>query len=207
MALPEGARRMTLAEYFAFEATSETRHEYHEGWIFEANGGTYEHDAITVNLTGELRTLLRGTPCRVSGGNLRIRPGSRAKCVYPDASIVCGDPQFDSEDTERSTVVNPMVIAEVLSPSTEPYDRAGKFELYRTSPTLVEYVLVAQNRPHVETYHRHPDGLWSIRFWTGLGATVSLPSVGVELPMSAIYEGVEFPPPDEDPRGVVFPAS
>ena len=120
------------------------------------------------------------------------RPGPSSRYVYPDLSVVCGPPQFDPADRRRTTVTNPRVVVEVLSDSTEAYDRGGKFTLYRECETLEENVLIAQDRPAFETYHRQPDGTWSFAAWSGLDAVARLRSLGVDLAMSALYAGLPF---------------
>src|SRR5580698_3999322 len=123
MTLPAHKPVTTIAEYLSKEEASDVKHEFHEGEIIEMTGGTYEHSLISANVVGELRSRLKGTPCKVLESNLRIRVTPSPRYVYPDGSVVCGPPQFDPDDLRRMTIVNPRVIIEVLSESTEGYDR------------------------------------------------------------------------------------
>ena len=195
MALPAVKRLPNVEDYFSAETDSDVKHEYHDGEILAMAGGTFEHSAINTNVTGELRQRLKGQPCQVLESNMRVRPGRASRYIYPDGTVVCGGPQFDPDDRRRTTITNPKVIVEVLSPSTEVYDRGEKFTLYRESPTLEEYVLVSQARPAVEAYHRQPDGTWSFAAWSGIEAVARLRSLDVDLPLNEVYAGVTFEEP------------
>ena len=133
----------------------------------------------------------------------RVRQGPRrGRYVYPDALVFCGPPQFDPDDVKRHTILNPRVIIEVLSPSTEAYDRGDKFAQYREIDGFEEYILIAQDRPHVESILRQPDGAWSFQTFTGLASAARVRCLGLEIAMSEIYAGVEWPAPeDESARG------
>jgi len=203
-AVQQPRRRYTLSEYFDLEYAAETRHEYIDGEILDMSGGTFAHDKISMNTGGELRHRLKGSPCGVSGPNLRIRYGTLARYGYADAFVICGGPQFDPADPRQLTVLNPTLVVEVLSDSTERFDRGRKFAFYRENPTFVEYVLIEQDRPRVEVHSRQPDGGWLMRDYVGLAAVAPLPSVGVELPLAEVYLGVTFPP-DPDDEGVEVP--
>ena len=192
MALPAAKHRMTAAEYLDAEHAAVDRHEFHDGEMLAMAGSTFEHDQITGNAIRQLGNKLDGTDCRVMTSNMRVRPGPSSRYVYPDLSVVCGLPQFDPDDRRRTTVTNPRVIVEVLSDSTEAYDRGGKFTLYRECETLEEYVLIAQDRPAVEAYHRQPDGTWSFAAWTGTEAVARLRSLGVDLALSNVYADLVF---------------
>src|SRR6185437_2274484 len=139
----------TIEEYLRGEEQSVVKHEFHEGEILEMTGGTYEHSLITANVVGEMRVRLKGSQCKVLESNMRVRVRPTPRYVYPDASVVCGPPQFDPQDPKRTTIINPRVIIEVLSESTEAYDRGEKFTRYREIATFEEYILVSQSSPMI----------------------------------------------------------
>ena len=122
-----------------------------------------------------------------------IRIPNRPRYVYPDASIICGPLQLDPQDNQRQTILNPRVIIEILSPSTEGYDRGGKFAQYREIASFEEYILVSQTTPNVESLLRQPNGDWSILNFTGLEATAKIRCLQLEIPLSEIYAGIEWP--------------
>jgi Uma2 family endonuclease len=185
---------MTLEEYFRFERTALEKHEFRDGQIIAMSGGTYEHSLIIANTIGELRQQLKGKPCKVADSNLRVRITKTVLYSYPDALVICGDPQFDPLDSARTTITNPKVVVEVLSPSTESYDRADKFVQYLRLESLQEYVLVSQQTALVEVFLRQEEGAWKLFFFEGREATAKLQSIGVNLPLSEVYAGIEFPP-------------
>ncbi len=186
----EAAQRlkMTPAEYLAFERAAEQKHEYADGEIFAMAGGTREHSLLGHNVEVELGIALRERPCEVHGSDLKIKAAD-GKYHYADAFVLCGPPVF--EDDTRDVVQNPTVIVEVLSDSTERYDRGDKFENYRTLATFVEYVLVSQTGVLVEHFHRLPDGTWLYRA-LGPGELLVLSSLGCEIPVDRLYAKV-FP--------------
>jgi Uma2 family endonuclease len=143
---------------------------------------------------GELRHRLRGKPCRVFDSNLKIRVARDVRYCYPDASVVCGEVQFDPGDVGRQTAINPRLVVEVLSPSTELFDRGEKFRRYLELESLQEYVLIAQDQARVETYVRQADGGWRFDAFDGREATADLRSLSIDLPLSEVYAGVEFSP-------------
>lgn len=183
-------RKLTGAEYLELERAAEFRSELIEGEIVAMSGGSYEHSTVISNLVGELRNRLKGRPCRPTGSDLRVFAPESNLYTYPDVVVVCGQPQF--LDDRRDTLLNPTLLAEVLSPSTERYDRGRKFAHYREIPSLTEYLLVAQDEPRIESYVRAEDGRWIFREATGLEATLELPSLGIQLPLAEVYEGVDF---------------
>jgi Uma2 family endonuclease len=199
--IPLEPRRYTIEEYFHIDEASETRHEYVDGQIFDMAGGTDRHSQITVNLLGLLWSKLRGKPCQARDGNLRVRYGRQARYGYPDALIFCEQPQFDPKARSNTTLLNPTVLFEVLSESTEGYDRGKKFEYYREIESLQEYVLIAQERPSVQVYRRGGSSdMYAIEPpYSGLESTVQLTSAGIELPLSDLYAGVEFLPEEPEP--------
>jgi Uma2 family endonuclease len=200
MTMPVAKRRYTVEEYLKMEATAVDRHEYHDGEILAMSGGTYEHSLINVNVTSSLKGLLRGGPCRVAESNLRVRIGMLSKYVYPDASVICGPPVFDPADPKRTTVLNPRVVIEVLSESTESYDRSGKFMLYRMVESHEEYVLISTTQPLVETFRRQEDGSWKVAAYVeGLDGIVEIKALDLRWPLAEIYDGITFPPPPPAP--------
>lgn len=196
---PLEPRRYTVEEYFQIDEASETRHEYVEGRIIDMAGGSVRHSTIIVNVLAELRTRLRDSPCRAQEGNLRIRFGKRVQYGYADAVVVCGQPHFDPAAGEDTTLLNPRVLIEVLSDSTEAYDRGLKFERYRGIESFEEYVLISQHRPSVEVYRRQASGLWTIQPpYQGIESIAQIQCVGIELPLAEVYADVEFPPDQSD---------
>lgn len=184
------------------EEKAADRHEYHDGELRMMSGGTYSHSIINANLIRSLGNRLEGAPCRVFESNMRLRIGTREKFVYSDAGVVCGGPMFDPADENRTTILNPRVVMEVLSDSTESYDRGEKFIFYREIGSLEEYVLVSQHVPRVETFTRQPDGSWKIeRAVQGLDASARITCLQIEIPLSEIYQGVVFPPLPEGNDG------
>lgn len=194
-AVEQTRQRFSVAEYLAREEVAEAKHEFHDGEILAMSGGTYSHSVVMTNVIALLHSRLRGTPCRPLESNMRFRIDSRNRYVYPDITVVCGPPQFDPKDTKQTTLLNPRVVIEVLSDSTQAYDRGDKFDAYRSVPTLEEYVLVAQGSPLVETYHRQADGSWRLEIFHGLEAVARLRSLNVDLPLAEVYRDITFGTP------------
>ena len=176
--------KMSEQEYLAFERAAEQRHEYADGEIFAMSGGTWEHSLIASNILGELRSALLDRQCAAHGLDMRIHIPSTGRYTYADALVVCDQPMFTDE--ARDTLINPMMIVEVLSDSTEKYDRGDKFEQYQTIASLQDYVLVSQKKVRVEHFHRQADGTWVLRV-SGPGDRVVLESVGCELAVDRAY--------------------
>jgi Uma2 family endonuclease len=176
---------MTYAEYLAFEAASDVRHELLRGEVYAMAGGTPEHAALAAAFIGELLAALRGRPCRVYSSDLRVRIRETGLTTYPDASVACGRAELDPEDP--NALVNPVVLVEVLSASTEAYDRGSKSAHYRRIPSLREYVLVAQDEPRIEVYRRTEQGRWEL-LEARAGEAIELASLGVALDVSAVYD-------------------
>jgi Uma2 family endonuclease len=188
-------RLFTIAEYLQLEEKAVDRHEFHDGEILAMSGGTYGHSRINAQAMIALGNRLKGKACHPLDSNMRVRIPGRRNYIYPDISVVCGKPKFDPDDPKRTTIINPRVVVEVLSESTESYDRGAKFDLYRQIPTLEEYVLVSQDQPLVETYQRRDQGEWLFKAWKGLKMTVKLRSLKINVPLAEVYSGVEFEPP------------
>ena len=175
-------RRVSLQEYLKWEEQSQAKHEYYRGEIFAMAGATYEHTVIKDNFAREAGNQLKGTPCRPMTSDMRVKVNATGLYTYPDIAIVCDKPQF--EDEVFDTLLNPRAVVEVLSDSTEKYDRGAKFGHYRQIPSLEEYVLVAQDRPHNERFARQEGGQWLLSEVNGLEAILVLPSIGCELALS-----------------------
>ena len=187
----------TFAEYLARERVAVGKSEYYRGEIFAMAGGSVRHNTIGGNLFASLRGRLRGSPCRPYNSDQRIRIPANGLATYPDLSIVCGEYQIDADD--RDGIINPRVIFEVLSKSTESYDRGKKFDLYRQLDSLHEYILVAQDAPQVERFVRQDDGSWILTVIKDREAVLELQSLAAELPLSEIYEDVKFGPEEDEP--------
>ncbi len=200
MATPQSRIYFTEEEYLAIERESEERHEYIDGRIYAMAGESDEHGEIWFNIGADLRAQLKGRPCRVRAQNTKVRSGPEPKPArnpegfysYPDVLIVCGERKF--HDKYRDVLLNPKVIFEVVSTSTEAFDRGEKFIRYRTwLPTLTDYILVAQDKPMIEHYRRQPNGEWALATVSGLDASLNIESIGCELKLSEVYDGVSFP--------------
>lgn len=156
------------------------------------SGGTFAHSRINLNVGATLNAALKDDPFTTLDSNMRVRIGRQEDYVYPDISVVCGPPQFDPDDLKKTTIINPRLVVEVLSDSTESYDRGAKFDLYRQVPSLEEYILVSQREPLIETFLRQADGAWLFNAWKGAEATVIVRSLNITLPLAEIYSRVEF---------------
>lgn len=196
MSLPQTKVRYTPEQYLEMERASEVRHEYLDGVIYEMSGESLAHSQICINLAGEMRSRLRGTPCEALSPNMKVRAITKGLFAYPDLTVVCGEPLF--HDQKKDVLLNPRVIFEVQSPSTERYDRTEKFMRYRNAvENLTDYVLIAQDRPYVEHFEARPDGNWIYTAYESLDSTVYIASVDCELPLLEIYDRVEFADVDQ----------
>ena len=184
--------QFTIEEYLARERVAEGKSEFYRGQIFAMAGGSPRHNTLSVNIASSLRGRLRGLPCRPFNSDQRIRTQANGLITYPDVSVVCGEFQVDSAD--RDAIVNLRVIFEVLSQSTESYDRGKKFELSRQLDSLEEYILVLQDEALIERFSRQENGSWLLTVFMGLEAELELQSVATNLPLSEIYEDVKFGP-------------
>ena len=182
--------RLTPEEYLRHERAAEWKSEYLDGEMFAMSGASARHVLIAANLVRELGNRLREEPCTVYGIDLRVATDRRRHYAYPDVVVVCDPPQFI--DDQLDTLTNPKLIAEVLSESTEKYDRGEKFERYRGMPALSEYLLVAQDRVHLELYTRRPGGEWVLREWSDPAAEIELASLGCRMSVSEVYAKVTF---------------
>ncbi|MFI5302897.1 MAG: Uma2 family endonuclease [Polyangiales bacterium] len=180
---------LTYAEYVSFERAAPTKHEFVNGEICAMAGGTADDSAIAANIIGALLSALRGSPCRPYTSDLRVRTADDVG-AYPDVTVVCGDQQFS--DDVHDELLNPAVIFEVLSPSSESYDRGEKFAHYRSIESLREYVMIASERRRVDVCLRREDGVWELRSYTNGGFALS--TLPVRFEIDALYEGTSLPP-------------
>ena len=195
--------RLTPEQYLDAERAAEFRHEYYNGHIYAMSGGSYQHAQIIGNLITELNNVLKRRPCSVVPNDLRLRVSPKGLYTYPDVLVICGDPKF--ADDQRDTLLNPAVIVEVLSPSTEAYDRGFKSAQYRTVDSLEEYALVSQAEPRVEIFRRQPGGHWLLSEAVGLEAVCHFDSLDCSIPLAEIYAKVTFSP--DDPLASIRPAN
>ena len=198
--MPQPAKRFTPQEYYALEQVAEYKSDYYDGEIFAMAGGTVRHSLICSNLNRELGNQLKGSPCVVFDANLRLKIKATGLRTYPDASVYCGALQRDGDDPTGETLTNPTLLIEVLSKSTEGYDRGLKAESYRQIESLRAYVLVSQNSAHAELYEKKAENSWSLTEVRGLDGLLNLTSIGVELPLSEIYARVDFTTADPVPQ-------
>lgn len=175
----------TPDEYLALDREAEVKSEYLGGEVFAMGGASSRHVAIVSNLVRELGNQLRERPCIVYSSDLRVQVGDAGMFAYPDVVVVCGRSEF--RDDRRDTLVNPLLIVEVLSSSTKNYDRGEKFEQYRRIPTFLEYLLVAQDTVHIEHFTKQGDGTWLLAETDDAGATIELGSIGCRLAAAEIY--------------------
>ncbi|MBF0574279.1 MAG: Uma2 family endonuclease [Desulfamplus sp.] len=178
--------KITPKEYLEFERTSEFKHEYFDGEIFAMVGASLNHNQISMNLIRELGVQLKHSSCRPFINDLRVKVQEIEKYTYPDIVIVCGDIKIEKE-SGMETLLNPIVIIEVLSNSTEAYDRGAKFQHYQLIPSLQEYILVSQFSPLVEKYVRSDKGQWIYTSYEGMDKTIAIEAVKCELILSDIY--------------------
>lgn len=193
MATAAKQTRDTPEEYLALERRADYKSEYYDGSIYAMAGASREHNLIAGNLFREISSQLRGRPCEAYVNVMRVDIATAGAFAYPDVVVVCGEPRF--RDNEFDTLLNPTVIIEVLSPSTEAHDRGEKFARYRRIESLREYVLVAQTYRLVERFRRRGDE-WVLNDWEGPEDALRLDSIGCEVPLREIYDRVEFPPVD-----------
>lgn len=182
---------LTPEEYLAIERKAEYKSEYFNGEMFAMAGASERHALIVTNVVAELRGQLRHRPCTVYSTDLRVRVSPTGLYTYPDVIVVCGQAQF--ADDQKDTLLNPTLIVEVLSESTKDYDRGGKFEHYRSLASLSEYVLIAQDKYHVEHFVRQPDNRWLLSETNRLEDTIHLPSIDCALALIEVYDKVEMP--------------
>ena len=182
---------LTLDQWIEQERNAiEARCEYVRGEVFAMTGASADHNAIVTNIVREFSTQMKGKPCHVYANDMKVAIRAADAGKYPDILAYCGPPEF--ADGRRDVLLNPSLIAEVLSPSTEAYDRGDKFALYRQIPSLREYLLVSQDRALVELYERGEGGRWILTEYGALTDVVVLPSIGCSLPLGEIYDKVDL---------------
>lgn len=188
----------TPDEYLRRERSADHKSEYVNGRIYAMVGTSRWHNFIAGGVYSELRAQLRGRPCEVYSGEMRVKVSTTGMYTYPDVSALCGEAQIEHRHVD--TLLNPSVVVEVLSDSTEKYDRGEKFAHYRRLDSLREYILIPQDLPRIEQFVRH-DELWTMREVNGLDATLTIETLGCTLRLADIYDRVEFPPSGERERG------
>lgn len=179
---------MTLAQYEEWEKRQTVRHEFYQGEVFSQAGGTRRHSQIGLNVAGAIRALLRGRDCIAHGSDMRISIEATGYQAYPDVSVVCPSIEGSSDDV----ISNPVLLVEVLSPSTADFDRGGKFGHYRQIPSLKEYLVFWQDERRVEQHTRTAEGNWLLRERAGLDAVLFLSSLEANLPLREVYDKVDF---------------
>jgi Uma2 family endonuclease len=181
---------LTPEQYLEIERKAEYKSEYFNGEMFAMAGAREAHNLVVTHLLSGLDQQFRARPCRAYPSDMRVRVGASGSYTYPDVSAVCGDPQFLDDQTD--TLLNPALLIEVLSPSTEAYDRGRKFELYKSITSLREYLLVATDRIHADLYTRQADGRWMLTSADKPEDSLTLESVGAQLNLADLYEKVKL---------------
>lgn len=192
MAVPIVAHRLAEQEYLAIDRAAPFKSEFFDGEMFAMAGGSPMHSLIAANLIAELGTKLKGGPCKPFTNDLRLKIEATGLYTYANVAVVCGSLQFAPGTND--TVVNPTLVIEVLSDSTEAYDRGEKFQHYRQMPSLQEYLLASQRLPRIDQFHRRLGDEWGLRTAEGSDATLVLPSLKITIELSAVFAGVEFSP-------------
>jgi Uma2 family endonuclease len=197
MGLPQTKPYLSPQEYYRIERDAEWKSEYFDGEMFAMAGGSPMRSLTKANVIRALGNALqrRGSSCRAFDSDLRVRVPKTGLRTYPDASVICGPLNYDEEDDAKQTVTNPTLIVEVLSPSTESYDRGTKFTHYQSIPTLKQFVLVSLESAQVESFLRMDDGTWQYARVSEPEEIVTLSSIDVTIPLAEIYQGVEFAGP------------
>lgn len=198
---PEPRKRMTEAEYLAYERTAEFKSEFFDGVLYPLHnpygdlqamaGATKPHNRVKENLVGEFFMRFKGGPCQTFSSDQKVRLSDTGRFAYPNIVVVCGEPEDDPAD--ETILANPQVVIEVLSPSTEGYDRGFKAAQYQKSPTMREIVFVAQHAMRVERYTRQPDDTWLLTVFDDPAGEMELASVPVRVPLADVYRGVKWP--------------
>lgn len=184
---------MSPEEYLALDRAASYKNEYIDGQMVPMEGASLTHNRILGNVVGVLWHQLKCRPCEVLASHMRLYIPARGNYVYPDGTVVCGGPHL--ADFRQDILLNPTLIVEVLSDSTEAYDRGAKFKGYRAIGSLQEYLLIAQDKPLLERYVRQPNGDWTLTEFSQPDAVVNLVSVGCQLPLAEVYDRVTFDTP------------
>jgi len=191
-------RRLTAEEYLVLERQAAFKSEFYRGEMFAMAGANRNHNRIFHNLSYLLQHQLKGGTCNLMGPDMRVATASLRNYFYPDLVIVCDKPQY--LENSFDTLLNPQVIFEILSDSTERFDRGDKFEEYRNIASLQEYILVSQNKMQIMRFVRQSEDHWDVRFFKDELGEFILGTLKVCLSMKNIYEGVEFAPPNQQPE-------
>jgi Uma2 family endonuclease len=192
MSVAELQKRLSEAAFLQLERRAEVKSEFFDGEMFSMAGGTRSHSLIAGNLLAEIRNRLKGRPCVTYNADLRVKVEATGLLTYPDISVACEPQRF--LDAEEDTLLNPILIGEVLSGSTEAYDRGKKFAHYRLMPTLRHFLLVSQKEPRIELFSHAGGNEWRLREAGGLDATLDLPALEVTIALSEVFAQVEFSP-------------
>lgn len=192
-ALPKTA--LNPKEYLKFERASHVKHEYFSGEIFAMAGAKRRHNLIALNIGSEIRTNLKGKDCEAYPSDMRVFVEKFGLYTYPDISVVCGKPQF--QDDVLDTLLNPALLIEILSDSTESYDRGRKFQHYRSIDSLREYVLVSQNDARIEKYIKQGNGFWVLSEAAGIDSEITFESIGCTIALAEVYDKIDFAEPIE----------
>ncbi len=190
MSLQRAMAVFTPDEYLELERLSEIRHEFLDGTVYAMSGESLAHSKICFNLYVAIGMQLRGTNCGGFSPNMKVRAGEAGLYAYPDLAVVCGEPTF--HDRHKDVLLNPTVIFEVLSRSTQAYDRGDKFERYKSIETLRDYVLVSQDRPHLEHSSLRPDGTWSHTEFDGTDDSLTLDAINCRVALADVYDRIDF---------------
>jgi Uma2 family endonuclease len=199
MRAPKQKPRYTVDEYLAFERAAFERHEYLDGDIIAMANESGAHADVSVNMVVAVGSQLKGKPCRARTKDTKVRSGlapmsghsTKGMFSYPDIVVICEEPEY--HDAHRDIILNPKAIFEVLSPSTESFDRGEKFTRYQTcNPTLTDYVLVSQDKPQIEHFQKQADGGWSYHRYAGLDASVVVASIECKLSLADVYDRLQF---------------
>ncbi|MCU1328037.1 MAG: hypothetical protein JWN34_3407 [Bryobacterales bacterium] len=182
--------RLTPEQYLSIERSAEVKSEYYDGQMFAMSGGSLAHARLPQQITIALASQLAATGCYTSNSDMKIRVSQRGPFVYPDLTIICGDAQL--ADDNQDVLLNPTVVFEVLSPSSEAYDRGHKFAQYRQIPSLRDYVLVSQLEPRIEVFSRTQEDKWTLSEAVGLDATCYIPGVNAHMTLADVYRGISL---------------
>jgi Uma2 family endonuclease len=202
MSMPKYEPTYTVDQYLEIDRASDERYVYLDGEIFLMAGESPAHGDISVNIVVSLGGQLIDSPCRLRSKDTKVRSGetpllghsTKGMFSYPDVVVICAEPEY--HDAIRDVILNPTAIVEVLSPGTEAFDRGEKFErLWKYNPSLTDYVLVSQDRAHLEHFTRQADGGWSLHYYDGLKAVVTIPSIRCTLSLAEVYRRIVFTPP------------
>jgi Uma2 family endonuclease len=184
---------LTLDDYLEIERASEFRNDYVNGQIFAMSGESLSHGRIKGNVYHEIRNRLKGKSCEAFTSDMKVKVEGMSPFKYPDVVVVCGRPEM--YDARKDLLLNPLVIIEVLSPSTEAVDRGEKFDLYQAIPSLKYYILIAQDRASVTVLTRQANNRWDLELLTDMNGSLIIPDLDCQIPLPEIYDRVEFPAP------------